>query len=201
MPVPPDYYDQGIKRNLLQFIWHRRRFRVIKSLLPRNGTRALDVGCHGGTFTEEIAKTLPGAEICGIDIDREAIAYAKKKRPETHFQVVAAEKLPFSEKNFDLVICLEVLEHVENPKKVLAEIRRCLKDKGWLIILVPSESPFFRLIWFFWIKGKGQVWRGAHLHNLGGSFLNELLTESGFQLKEEKISHLGMLRAIKARKI
>ena len=200
MPVPPDYYDQGIKRNLLQFIWHKLRFQVIKSLLPKTGTRVLDIGCHAGTFTEEIAKALPEAEIFGIDIDRAAIAYAKKIRPSFHFQVASGEKLPFSDKSFDLITCLEVLEHVENPKKVLAEIKRCLKDDGLLIILVPTESLLFRLIWFFWTKGKGRVWQSAHLHNFNGYRVDNLLNRERFEVKERKLSHLGMLRAVKAKK-
>jgi len=200
MPVPPDYYDQGIRRNLFQFIWHKHRFRVIKNLLPRIGTKVLDVGCHAGTFTEEIAKALPEAEIFGTDIDRAAIAYAKKKRPKFHFQVAAAERLPFPDKTFNLVTCFEALEHVKDPKKGLAEIRRCLKDNGWVVLLVPTESLLFRLIWFLWSRGKGKVWRGTHLHNLGDEYLDQLLVKNGFQIEKEKISHLGMLRAVKARK-
>ncbi|MBU3957022.1 class I SAM-dependent methyltransferase [Patescibacteria group bacterium] len=201
MPVPPDYYDQGIKKNLLQFIWHKRRFWLIESLLPKVGTKVLDVGCHAGTFTEEIARVLPEAEIFGVDIDRAVIAYAKKIRPNFHFQVASAEKLPFPEKSFDLITCLEVLEHVGDPKKVLAEIKRCLKDDGLLTILVPTESPLFRLIWFFWTKGKGRVWQGTHLHNFNGYRLDSLLGEGGFEIKERKFSHLGMLQAVKVKKV
>jgi len=200
MTVPPDYYDQGIKRNLLQFIWHKYRFRVIKHLLPKAGTKVLDVGCHAGTFTEEIAKALPETEIFGIDIDRAAIAYAREKRPKFHFQVAAAERLPFLDKTFNLVTCFEALEHVKHPKKALAEIKRCLKDNGWVVLLVPTESLLFRLIWFFWTKGKGKVWQGAHLHNFNGYRLDKLLSEEGFKIKEKKLSHLGMLQAIKVNK-
>lgn len=200
MAVPPDYYDQAIRRNLLQFIWHKHRFRVIKNLLPKAGTKVLDVGCHAGTFTEEIAKALLETEIFGIDIDRTAIAYAKKKRPKFHFQVAAAERLPFPDKTFNLVTCFEALEHVKYPQKALAEIRRCLKDNGWLVLLVPTESLLFRLIWVFWTKGKGRVWQSAHLHNFNGYRLDNLLSEVGFEIKERRLSHLGMLQAVRVKK-
>lgn len=198
MTVPPDYYDQGIKTNPLQFIWHKRRFRVIKNLLPKAGTKVLDIGCHAGRFTEEIAKALPKAEIFGIDIDQAAIFYAKHKRPKFHFQEADAESLPFSDKTFDLITCFEVLEHVRKPKKILSEITRCLKDEGELIVLVPTESLLFRLIWFFWTKGKGRVWQGTHLHQFNGRRLDELLVQNGFGIEKRKTSHLGMLLAIKA---
>lgn len=201
MPVPPDYYDQAIKRNLLQFIWHKHRFWVVKHLLPKAGTKVLDIGCHAGTFTEEIAQALPETEIFGIDIDPAAIAYAKKKRPKFHFQVAAAERLPFPDKSFNLVTCFEALEHVKDPQKALADIRRCLKDNGWVVLLVPRESLLFRVIWFFWSRGKGKVWRGTHLHNLGDEYLDELFVKNGFKIEKDKVSHLGMLRAVKARKL
>lgn len=200
MPVPPDYYDQGIRRNLSQSIWHKHRFRVIRNLLPKAGTKVLDVGCHAGTFTEEIAKALPEAEVFAIDIDRAAIAYAKKKRPKFHFQVAAAERLPFPNKTFDLVTCLEVLEHVKHPKKALAEMRRCLKDNGWMVLLVPTESLLFRLGWVFWTKGKGRIWQSAHLHSFNGFRLDNLLSEERFEIEERKLSHLGMLQAVRAKK-
>lgn len=198
--VPPDYYDEGIKKNLLQRIWHKERFRVMKEFLPEVKSKVLDVGCNAGTFTEEIARTLPNTEVFGVDTDRAAIAYAKKKRPRFQFQAVGAEKLPFGDGTFDLVTCLEVMEHIAEFEKVLKEMRRCLKTEGWLVVLVPSESWLFRFIWFFWTKWKGRVWDGVHLQKFDGDKLDRLLEKNGFEIEERRLSHLGMLLAIKARK-
>ena len=107
-----------------------------------------------------------------------------------------AEKI----KSFDLITCLEVLEHVKKPKKALGEMRRCLKDGGWLIVLVPTESLLFRLIWFFWTRGKGRVWKEAHLQKFNGRRLEELLRQNGLKVDKRTLSHLAMLRAIRAKK-
>ncbi len=185
---------------MFQRVWHKRRFSFMRDFLPKVDSRILDIGCHSGTFTKEIAKNFSHAEIFGIDIDKKAISYAQKNYPMLNFQVAAAESLPFPKNQFDLILCLEVLEHVLNPDEVLVEARRCLKRGGWLVILVPSENLLFRLIWFFWTKGRGKVWQGAHLHNLGGKYLIDLLKKNNFRIRESTTSHLGMLRAIKARR-
>jgi 2-polyprenyl-3-methyl-5-hydroxy-6-metoxy-1,4-benzoquinol methylase len=53
--IPPDYYDQGIKKNLAQAYWHKKRFKAIKDLLQDRHWEdildILDIGCHAGTLT------------------------------------------------------------------------------------------------------------------------------------------------------
>lgn len=200
MNAPGDYYDRGVKTNLAQKIWHWHRFRMIKKLLPKINSRVLDVGCHGGMLTEEMGKNLPRAEVYGIDIDPEVIAYAQKERPQIHFQVATSEKLSFNDEYFDLITCFDSIEHVKEPKKVLAEIRRCLKKGGRLMVLAPTESRLFRLIWYFWTKGRGRVWQGAHLQHFIGHQLEELIENQGFKIDQSLFTHLGMMRLIKATK-
>ncbi len=201
MEVPANYYDYGIANDLFQFIWHKTRFKFINGLAPSGGKKILDVGCQAGTFTEQISLFYPGSRVWAVDVSKKAIEYGKKKRNNIDFSVANAQGLPFSNSFFDNVFCLEMLEHVEKPAKVLAEISRVLKRNGRLVILVPSESLLFRIIWFFWTRGRGKVWRGTHINNLGGELLNEVININGFKIEREKFSHLGMLRALVVRKV
>ena len=196
--VPPDFYDTSLKSNLIQRVWHGRRLRVIPRLVSEVDGRILDIGCDGITLTEAVAAKAGAKEVVGIDISDKAIAYSKSKHPEFHLAIGHAEELPFHGGAFDMIICSEVLEHVQNPGKVFAEIKRCLKKDGYSLIVVPTETSLFKLLWFVWTHfGKGRVWRHAHVQEFHGELLDQLVREAGFRVVENKVFMLGMLRAMK----
>jgi ubiquinone/menaquinone biosynthesis C-methylase UbiE len=198
----PDYYEKGIKENFFQRIWHRKRFNEVLKIIPEIGGKYLDVGCHGGFFTSKIKKRLKNAEVYGIDIDDNFIRYCEKIYPQGHWQKADAHKLPFSDRYFDLITCFEVLEHITDPKEALREMRRCLKKEGELIVLIPTESWLFRIIWYFWIRfGRGRVWYKAHINQIKSNELASILKNMGFEILKIKKSHFGMLQAIKAKLI
>lgn len=198
--VPPNYYDKSIKSNFGQKIWHQSRFRTISEMLPSEAGKILDIGCHGGTFTGLIAAVTNTQEVYGIDISHKAIKFAKKRFPQFNFQVADAQNLPFGAKFFDGVTCLEVLEHVDEPEKVLLEIKRVLKKNGWALILVPTENTLFKFLWFFWTTfGRGRVWQHTHVQNFSGSVLDRLLKKTGFKVEENRYFLFNMLRAIRIR--
>lgn len=190
--VPLDYYDQGIKKNILQKLWHTRKLAQVLKLLPKNSQAILDVGCSSGLLTAEIYKSVPTSKITGLDSYKDAIAFARSKYPTISFIVGDAHKLPFKNKTFDLVVCTETLEHLVDPKKALQEIKRVLKNQGKTIISMDSGSLLFRITWALWIKTKGKVWQDAHLHEFNAKILEDLIRKTGFKIKKVVISHLGM---------
>jgi 2-polyprenyl-3-methyl-5-hydroxy-6-metoxy-1,4-benzoquinol methylase len=158
----------------------------------------LDIGCDGLTLTEAVAAKAAAREVVGIDIAEGAVAYSKRKRPEFHLAVGHGEELPFQGAAFDMIVCLEVLEHVEHPDKLLAEMKRCLKKDGYGLVVVPTETPLFKFLWFLWTRfGKGRVWRHAHVQNFTGELLISLVKKVGFRVMEDSVFMLGMLRAVK----
>lgn len=197
--VSADHYDQGIKKNIFQKFWHFRRFtEVLKKIREVNGP-VLDVGCHSGTFTKKIIDKLKNKQIYGIDISHQAIALAQKRIPYGHFEVADAVALPFKDNFFEAVFCLEVLEHVDDPKKVLSEIKRVLKKDGYVIFLVPSDNKLFKIVWFLWTLYY-PVWRHAHVQSFSGSILEDFISSTGFKIEEVKNFNLGMLKFIIAKK-
>ena len=200
--VSPDHYDRGIRSNIFQRLWHKRRFaevgKVLDGISPR---QVLDIGCHGGTFTEVISKKFLGAEVFGIDISQNAIDYGKKIRPKINFQVASAEKLPFPDHFFDLITCFDTFEHLPDSSKALSQMHRVLAKDGKVIFLIPTESFLFRTVWFFWSRfGPGKVWQGTHIQNFNGGKLDKLLEKSGFKITMRKTINLGMLLLIGAQK-
>lgn len=200
--VPPNHYDRGIKNNFVQGLWHKRRFaevsKILDGLKPR---RILDIGCHGGTFTEVLARKFPRGEVFGIDISPQAIEYGKKTRPGINFKVAEAANLPFADQTFDLVTCFDIFEHLPDSDRVLAEIRRVLKKEGEVLFSIPTENLLFRTVWFFWTRfGPGRVWQETHVQNFNGRKLDGLLENSGFKVEVSKTINFNMLFLIKARK-
>lgn len=192
--VPVDYYDRGIKENLGQRLWHQQKLAAIKKatagLHPK---QILDIGSNSGALTAKIAKIFPRAKMIGLDIHRESVEYAKKKYPHLKFEVADAQKLPFKNKSFDLILCLETIEHLVLPRKALREIKRRLKPNGTVIISMDSGNFLFNFIWFFWTRfGRGKVWHGSHLWRLNRQKLKKMILAEEFKIEKEISSHLGM---------
>ncbi|PIV09810.1 hypothetical protein COS31_05485 [Candidatus Roizmanbacteria bacterium CG02_land_8_20_14_3_00_36_15] len=194
--VPPDYYYQGIKKNVFQSKWHYGKLNAVLNLIKFNFKKVLDVGCASGWFTYQIAQRFPHCQIVGIDIYRKAIQYAKsinENNKKIHFRQANANKLPFKNNQFDLIICAEVIEHVNNPKKTLMEIKRVLAPRGFLLIEMDTGNWLFKIIWYLWTKFlKGKVWKKAHINLLNTKILEELLVSSGYKIKSKKIFNYSM---------
>lgn len=191
--VPADYYEHGIKNNLLQRFWHLNKIKNFRKLVRNQHFRnILDVGCAGGYMTNEIAKMFPCGQVTGVDAYTKAISYATKRFPHIYFIKTDAHTLPFKNNYFDLVVCYETIEHVKNPEKVLAQIYRVLQKGGVAIIAMDSGNLLFRLVWYVWEKTKGSVWQGAHLHPFHHDELENKIKKAGFIVTKKHFSHLWM---------
>lgn len=197
--VPADHYDRGIKKNLFQKFWHYRRFSEVLDIVQSVDGPVLDIGCHSGTFTANIIKKIQPREIYGIDVSPKAIALIQKRVPNGHFQVSDATTLPFKNNFFDAIFCLEVLEHIDNPQAVISEMRRVLKKGGYGVILVPSESKLFKIIWFLWTLYY-PTWSHAHVQSFDGFKLEKLINQFNLKIKKVKTFNLAMLKLIKFEK-
>lgn len=110
----------------------------------------LDAGCGEGFVVDFLAERLPDIKITGVDVSEKAIAYANQHFGEkARFRTGSVYKLPFSDKSFDLVLCSEVLEHLDDPNKAVNELKRVARNH--VIITVPHE-PYFQ-----WLNNLGQL--------------------------------------------
>lgn len=191
--VPPDYYQKGVRKNPLQRYWHRTKINfALKLLREHNFNSCLEVGCASGYMISEIAKKHPKVKFHAIDAYAEAIKFAKGRYPQIKFTKAEAEKLPFKNNQFDLILCYETIEHVRDPRKAIREMRRVLKKGGHLILAMDSGSLSFQIIWFFWEKTYGKVWQEAHINPYHHSDLKELILQSGFKIKNRYFTHFGL---------
>lgn len=190
--VPPDYYDKGIKINLLQKIWHGWKWRTLQILIADLHGNILDVGCAGGMLTQKIKDHLPEANLTGVDLYDNAIKYAQKKHPSIRFMRADAHYLPFEKNSFDVVIAVETLEHLHDPQKAVEEIFRVLKPNGTFIVGQDTDNLGCRIGWWFWTKMQGKVWHGVHVSCMAPQELKKLLIDNGFRINKCKFSHFGL---------
>lgn len=117
----------------------------------------LDIGCGGGHLLEILQKVPghSGENLCGVDYSARAVEQAKLRVPEANFELGDATRLPFLTGAFDIVICCEVLEHLDNPRQALREAHRVLSPKGMLIITIPNGAKdSYEGHVNFWDKGQ-----------------------------------------------
>jgi ubiquinone/menaquinone biosynthesis C-methylase UbiE len=198
--VPPDYYQQGVKNNLLQRFWHLGKLRVVLSLIPKHPKTILDAGSASGWFLSQVSSAYPHAKCTGIDVYEKAILYAKTLYPNISFLVADVHNIPLRSSSFDLVMCNEVLEHVVDPKKVLSEIKRVMKPEGRAIIEMDSGNFLFRIAWHWWTHMRHGVWEDAHIQVFNAKKLEQMIRDCGFIIEKKKFFNLGMAVAFLVKK-
>lgn len=200
--VPPDWYRKSIQENLLQRFWHLTRFKEVGKMVEKTGGEILDIGSADGTFTKIIVDRSKAKKVIGIDALKKSVSFSKKRFARSKamtFRVADAHNLPFENNTFDAVYCLETLEHVEDPIRVIKEMYRVLKDEGYVVVLVPSENWLFKfIVWPLWTLGKGKIWRGTHLNHFSSNQVLDVIRKNGFEIIENKKFLWGMLQAAKA---
>ncbi len=124
------------------YVWRRgqeRRLELIRRYVPLEGRRILDVGCGLGMYVARFRQF--SEEVYGVDVDPEKVAQASLSLPNIY--QAAAEDLPFPDNTFEVVVLNEVLEHVQDDRKAVAEAYRCLQNGGHMIVFVPNRLyPF-----------------------------------------------------------
>ncbi len=151
----------------------RFRGRIVELASEDRPASLLEVGCGQGWLTKELAAGMPEARIAGIDIREDAVEFARGLVPGVGFSVAPGEELPFEDGSFDIIVCSEVLEHVDDPSVVLAEMDRV--GTGHLVVSVPHEP------WFWGANlARGKYLRTfgncpGHIHHWTKSGLTRLL--------------------------
>lgn len=119
------------------------RLAYVAERVPLAGTRALDVGCGGGLLCEGLARA--GAQVTGIDLSPTMIEVASLHAAEAGlrigYRVADAASLVGADAPFDLVCCMEMLEHVPDPSQVLATLAQLTRPGGDIVVSTLNRTP------------------------------------------------------------
>ncbi len=125
----------------------RARF-IFEEIEKEKPQKVLDAGCGRGFYVNSLTNFEFIKEIHGFDINEKYLAIAKKNiddKQKVILQKSSIYKLPYPDNYFDFIICSEVLEHLQDDKKGLKELKRVLKKSGTLVITVPNKN--FPFLW------------------------------------------------------
>ncbi len=125
--------------------FHRRRVVVHLAAKAAPDARSiLDVGCGQGELLQELSAALPAASVSGADLSEQSIADSRKRNPDYDLFVLDLTEPEFEKKHaqrlgsYDLVVCSEVIEHIEDDGLAVLRLRSLLVPGGHLIVTVPG---------------------------------------------------------------
>jgi SAM-dependent methyltransferase len=118
--------------------WYRGRRRVLDRTIARLGlpprARILDAGCGSGRNMADLARYGP---VTGVELSEAAASLARERHVGEVVEGSVLE-MPFAPASFDLVVCLDVIEHLQDDRAALRELRRVLAPGGALLVTVPA---------------------------------------------------------------
>ena len=168
------------------------RANFIKEKTSLDNKKILDVGCGGGLLTEALYDF--GADVTGIDAAGPGIKVAKihadkNNKDIQYYEKTAEELIKENKEHFDIVTCLEVLEHVPNPKSLIASCFNLLKPGGFIFLSTINKNP---RSWITAIVGAEYIFnllpKGTHEFDkfIKPSVLAKYIRDAGGELIETK---------------
>ncbi len=132
--VPDEMRGQLVEaEHMARYLWASRFCRDL---------RVLDAGC-GTAYGSAMLKRAGAAKVTAVDISGTVIEVARQSVPQgVSCEVADVSSLPYEDGTFDLIVCFETIEHVENPDAVLDELARVLTADGLLLISSPNRNRY-----------------------------------------------------------
>lgn len=159
-----------------------------RSIKPLAGKSALDIGCGAGLVCEPLARL--GADVTGVDAAAEnvsaAAAHAQSGGLDIRYMAGEVAKLDIG--TFDLVTCLEVVEHVADKTTFLADVAARLAPDGLLVMSTPNRTAASRLLLVGAAEAVGYVPKGTHHWEdfVTPEELEALLADAGLTVTERR---------------
>lgn len=147
-------YTEGARNPIVRRLMDGLFAKVRAEMAAIGPADLLDAGCGEGHALRYLADVLP-ERVVGFDLNPAAVEHCRALHPTGVFTVEDIYALPYDDGAFDTALCMEVLEHLDDPARALAEL--CRVCRGHLVLSVPYE-PWFQL---------GNLARGNHLAGWG----------------------------------
>jgi 2-polyprenyl-3-methyl-5-hydroxy-6-metoxy-1,4-benzoquinol methylase len=155
LPDSSNFQKYQTRNPVMRWVIDRFLREVSRSVVELAPRRVVDLGCGEGVVAGMLRESLPEMDYVGIDVSEEAVNAARTFHPTLEFRVGSVFDPPAELGSADVTLCLEVIEHLEDPEGAMTRIMEW--TRGHALISVPWE-PWFRL---------GNLVRGRHIHDLG----------------------------------
>ena len=152
------------------------------SRTPLSGKSALDVGCGAGLLAEPLARL--GARVTGLDAAAPLIAVAREHAKASGLDIdYRAGELAELGGQFDLITCMEVIEHVADPAAFVNALAKRLAPNGLLILSTPNATGWSKLLTITLSEGFGRIPKGTHDFGkfIGPDRMKVLLADAGLK--------------------
>lgn len=165
--------------------WHLNKLRLVELVGMAQHDRVLDAGCGAGNLVVALAPL--GRTVVGCDTHHGRLTFAAHRGAGRYVEATI-EALPFADRVFDTIVCLEVLEHVE-PRatpRILDEFHRVLKSKGQLLITTPNYRSLWPVIEFclHTLRLVPRIPGGDHICKYHWDALRRILTAARFTVRQ-----------------
>lgn len=193
--IVPEYDSKNIVIKNLFYSRLRASIELTRNeLLRLRGGRIVDFGCGDGLFLALLEKEFPKVKTFGVDILPEVAETKKFLRAD--IKIADLKNTSYENNYFDIIFCLDTLEHFEKLSDPINEIKRVLKKDGILVISIPTENFIYKLGRFF-LKGtfssKDGPSSSPHYHN--AITIRRFLQQNGFKvIRMRKITMIPGLR-------
>ncbi|MBN1419783.1 MAG: methyltransferase domain-containing protein [Planctomycetes bacterium] len=154
----------------------RARARIAASLLDAGGARILDVGCGPGWAADELVRC--GFEVAGADGSPEAVAAARGRGIDARVLDIETAPVP---RGYDAIVCLEVLEHLADPRAALARILEAAGGMG-AVISLPNEFHVLRRLRILAGSPGFGGHDDPHIHHFGWPSARRLVAQAGGEI-------------------
>jgi len=136
----PENYHRS-SNFIVRFIENQRTNQIVKLIDNQKKDIIIEIGCGSGSIMQKIKKA---NQLWGIDLSDFMLKIARQKKYSVPIRLIKgnAEFLPdeITQLRFDKIYCSEVLEHVQNPDKVLSEIKKIAKSDSTIVVSIPNEG-------------------------------------------------------------
>jgi 2-polyprenyl-6-hydroxyphenyl methylase/3-demethylubiquinone-9 3-methyltransferase len=166
------------------------RLTFIEQFLPIKGQTVLDIGCGGGILSEAMAKA--GGQVTGIDLAEEVLTVAKLHGLDSGVKVdyrleAAEDHAAEHSEHYDIVTCMEMLEHVPQPAAIIEAAAKAVKPGGWVFFSTLNRNYKSYLLAIFAAEQLlDLVPKGTHTHEkfIQPSELDAMARQAGLILKD-----------------
>lgn len=179
--------DNSIAYKSLNFdskIYQIKAYRYIKKVLKK-GQSFLELGCADGSFASWVGQQTKSHPY-GLDLSMASVKEAKKLGVNVRVHDLS-KRFPFKDETFDMVIGLEVIEHLLDNESFVGEIQRVLKKKGYVVLSTPNLASFtnrLRLLFGKYPRFLSTTWKthDYHAHLYTPELMRNQLQQAGFNI-------------------